>query len=237
MNESSLSVVMPVYNEEAYIDAILPRVLAQPCVLEVIAVDDGSSDGSRALLRAWAQREPRLTVVEMESNGGKGRAVRRGLELAGGFAVVIQDADLEYDPEDYPALLAPLASGEADVVYGSRFGMANRFNGPLHRWGNRALSLLARLLTGWKLTDEATCYKTFRTDLTRRIHLREDGFGFCPEITVKLSRLNVRFHEVPIHYRSRTHKEGKKLHAWTLFEAAWCLVKYRLQAGARFLRE
>jgi dolichol-phosphate mannosyltransferase len=238
LNKSAcLSVVMPAYNEAAYIDTIITQVLAQPEVMQLIVVDDGSTDKTQEKILAWKARDARVEVVIHPVNRGKGAAIRSGLGQVKGAAVVIQDADLEYNPQDYTALLSPLLKGEADAVYGNRFFEGSSFNGFFHRFGNKTLTMVARVLTGWPLQDEATCYKMLRTEILNKIELREEGFGFCPEITVKLSRMGARFVELPIRYNSRTTEEGKKIRLWHGVEALWCLVKYRFQPKSWFLKK
>lgn len=231
-----LSVVMPAYNEAAYIDAIIPQVLAQPDVMQLVVVDDGSTDATKEKILAWKARDARVEIIIHPENRGKGAAIRSGLSQVKGKAVVIQDADLEYDPKDYAALLMPIIKNEADVVYGNRFSEKNAFNGFVHRLGNKTLTIAARLITGWPLHDEATCYKMLRTEVLQKITLREEGFGFCPEVTIKLSRSGARFREHPIRYQGRSNAQGKKVRLWHGLEALWCLVKYRIQPKSWFLK-
>lgn len=222
-----LGVVMPVFNEAAMVDEILRRVLEQPCVQEVVIVDDASTDGTSETLALWSARDARVRIVSHPINQGKGAAIRTGLATISAPVVIIQDADLEYDPAEYERLLEPIRNEEADVVYGSRF--ARRERPPTawwHHWGIGLLTWVTNTLTGLKLTDEATCYKVFRREVIDRLKLEEDRFGFCPEVTVKVSKLNVRLREIPIRYHPRTCKEGKKIRLRDGFEALWCLVKY-----------
>lgn len=240
MNPNSsacLSVVMPAFNEASYIDVIIGQVLQQPEVLQLIVVDDGSTDATKERILAWKVRDTRVEVIVHPANKGKGAAIQSGLKMVKGKAVLIQDADLEYDPTDYTALLAPILKNEADVVYGNRFFAGSRFNGFIHRAGNKTLTTVACVFTGWPLHDEATCYKMLRVELLQKILLCEEGFGFCPEITVKLSRIGARFQELPIRYQSRTTDEGKKIRLWHGIEALWCLVKYRVQPLSWFLKK
>ncbi|MGC1275464.1 MAG: DUF1559 domain-containing protein [Planctomycetaceae bacterium] len=207
-----LTVIVPVYNEERTIDAILGRVLAVPIAMQVIAVDDGSTDGTAERLEAWAGRG--VMVLRHLDNRGKGAAIRTGLARAEGRYTVIQDADLEYDPAEYPDLLGPLQRGEADVVFGSRNLRRPGRPKPKFRWfslGVSLLNLLVRGLYGLRLTDEATCYKVFPTDVLQRMDLRCRGFEFCPEVTAKAARMDLRIVEVPASYNGRTHAEGKKI--------------------------
>ena len=227
-----LSLVMPAFNEEATIAASLERCLAQPFVLEVIVVDDGSTDNTVPVLEAID--DPRVRVIQHPSNRGKGAAIRTGITAATGNYVGIQDADLEYDPADLVKLLVPLDQGLADAVYGSRF-MSNDYHRVLYYWhsvGNRLLTTASNMLTNINLTDMETCYKVFRRELIQSIPLEEDRFGFEPEITVKLAKRNVRIYEVGISYAGRTYAEGKKIGWKDGVSAIRCLVKYRLQSRA-----
>lgn len=224
-----LGVLMPVFNESATIDEIIRKVLAQPSVCELIAVDDASSDDSPKRLEAWAQRDPRVRVVRHAVNQGKGAAIHSALAKATAPVIIIQDADLEYDPADYAAMLDLILQDKADVVYGSRFGMNNNRSNPgWHTFGNRCLTMCSNLASGLKLTDEATCFKMFRRSLFEKFKLQEKGFGFCPEVTAKVSKLGVRVREVPISYRGRSHAEGKKIRLKDGWNALYCIIKYNL---------
>jgi len=224
-----LCVVIPAFNEARTINEILYRVLAQSNVFEVIVVDDASTDGTRDLLCAWAHRDERIRILEHSVNRGKGAAIRTGLRAATADVVIIQDADLEYNPADYASMLEPILRGQADVVYGSRFsGKNNRPNSLWHTLGNRCLTWCSNLASGLRLTDEATCYKMFRREIFDRIELVEDGFGFCPEVTAKISTLGVRIREIPISYSGRTKAEGKKIRLRDGFNALRCIVRYNL---------
>src|SRR5690606_38152720 len=211
-----LSVIMPAYNERETIAAIVDRVLAvdlSPHTLELIIVDDGSHDGTRDVLERYAGTE-RLRVFLQPRNGGKGAAVARGIQEAAGDVLVIQDADLEYDPEDFRTLIEPIAAGEADVVYGSRFMRRPGGRGALRRWhwfGNAVLTTFSNVFTGLRLTDMETCYKMLRRDVAARLDLQSRDFAMEPEITCKIARMGVRIREVPISYRGRTYDEGKKI--------------------------
>jgi glycosyltransferase involved in cell wall biosynthesis len=225
-----LSVVMPVYNERRTLRTIVERVLAVPLELELICVDDGSRDGSREILDELQNQYPHLRVLLQPQNVGKGAALRRGIQEASGDFVLIQDADLEYDPADYPSLLDPLLQGKADVVYGSRF-LGSRPHRVLYFWhfmGNQLLTLLSNCLTNINLSDMETCYKVFRREIVQAIPLQENRFGFEPEITVKVAKRRLRIYEVGISYSGRTYEEGKKIGWKDGFRALWCLLKYSI---------
>jgi glycosyltransferase involved in cell wall biosynthesis len=226
-----LSVVMPVYNEEATLRTVVEAVFAVPLEIELICVDDGSRDGSREMLAALHSQYPQLKVVLQPHNMGKGAALRRGIRESTGDFVVIQDADLEYDPAEYPLLLGPLIQGKADVVYGSRFsgGGPHRVLYFWHSIGNQILTLLSNALTNMNLTDMETCYKVFRREIIQSIPLEEDRFGFEPEITVKIAKRRLRVYEVGISYWGRTYEEGKKIGWRDGFRALYCLAKYTLR--------
>jgi glycosyltransferase involved in cell wall biosynthesis len=229
-----LSVVMPVYNERRTLRTVVDRVLAVPLELELICVDDGSRDGSREILGELQNQHPNLRVLLQPKNMGKGAALRRGIQEATGDFVLIQDADLEYDPTDYPSLLDPLIQGKADVVYGSRF-LGSRPHRVLYFWhsvGNRLLTLLSDCLTDINLSDMETCYKAFRREIIQAIPIEENRFGFEPEITVKLAKRRLRIYEVGISYWGRTYEEGKKIGWKDGFRALWCLLKYSITEPA-----
>ena len=223
-----LSVVMPVYNERRTLRQVVERVLAVPLELELLCVDDGSRDGSREILAELQKQYPQVQVFLQPKNMGKGAALRRGIQQATGDFVIIQDADLEYDPGDYPSLLEPLIQGKADVVFGSRFlgGAPHRVLYFWHSVGNKILTLLSNCLTNVNLTDMETCYKVFRREVVQAIPLEENRFGFEPEITMKVAKRRLRIYEVGISYWGRTYEEGKKINWKDGVRALWCLVKY-----------
>jgi len=226
-----LSVIMPVYNERSTLRYVAERVLSVPLDVELLCVDDGSSDGSREILSELEAQYPQLRVFLQPHNLGKGAALRRGIAEATGDYVVIQDADLEYDPADYPILLDPLIQGKADVVYGSRF-LGSAPHRVLYFWhsvGNRALTLLSNCLTNINLTDMETCYKAFRREVIQSIPIEEQRFGFEPEITVKVAKRRLRIYEVGISYWGRTYEEGKKINWRDGVRALWCLLKYSIK--------
>ena len=225
----TLSVVIPVFNEVGTIREIVHRVLAVPVQKEVIVVDDFSTDGTRPVLNEL-ERIPGVSVLFHENNRGKGAALRTGFTAATGDVILIQDADLEYDPSEYPRLLAPILAGRADVVYGSRFvgGDSHRVLYFWHSVGNKALTLLSNAFTNLNLTDMETCYKVFRREIIQGITVEEDRFGFEPEITGKVAAIRgCRIYEVGISYSGRTYEEGKKIGWRDGVRAAWCIWKYR----------
>ena len=232
-----LSVIIPAYNEEKTIAAILDRVrevqLTGGMEKELIIVDDHSSDGTAAFIQAYSEKHPDggIRFFRHDRNSGKGAALRTGIEHATGDFVVIQDADLEYDPNEYNLLLQPLLDDHADVVYGSRYagGKAHRILFFWHSFGNKFLTTLSNALTNLNLSDMETCYKMFRRELIQRIQLKENRFGFEPEVTAKISRIpNVRIYEVGISYYGRTFDEGKKIGWKDGFRAIYCILKYNL---------
>jgi len=231
MHSMKLSVVMPVYNEHPTLRRVVERVMAVGLEIELLCVDDGSSDGSREILAELQVQFPQTRVFLQPQNMGKGAALRRGIQEATGDYVVIQDADLEYDPADYRRLLEPLENGQADVVYGSRFLGA----GPhrvLYFWhsvGNWLLTLLSNMITNLNMTDMETCYKVFRREVIQSIQIEENRFGFEPEVTVKIAKRNLRVYEVGISYWGRTYAEGKKIGWKDGVRALWCLLKYAVK--------
>jgi glycosyltransferase involved in cell wall biosynthesis len=226
--EPCLSVVMPVFNEAATVADVIKTVLAQRPVQQLIIVDDCSRDGTWAKLQSIAQGESRIKLVQHEINQGKGAALRTGFTHATSQVVIIQDADLEYDPAEYFRLLTPILSGKADVVFGSRFigSDAHRVLYYWHSVGNKLLTTLSNMGTGLNLTDMEVCYKTFRREIIQKISIEENRFGFEPEITAKVARLKVRIYEVAISYNGRTYAEGKKIGWRDGFRALWCIFKY-----------
>jgi glycosyltransferase involved in cell wall biosynthesis len=226
LTDPLLSVVVPAYNERATIEEIVRRVLAVPVRTQLIVVDDGSKDGTREVLADLA-RELGFALVLQPSNQGKGAALRRGFEEVRGDLVVIQDADLEYSPEEYPQLIELIAQGRADVVYGSRFLGRHRVFLFSHYLGNRLLTLVTNVLYNTMLTDMETCYKVMRTEVLRGMRLESNGFGIEPELTAKIFKRGYRVYEVPITYDGRGYDEGKKITWRDGLVALWVLLKYR----------
>ena len=228
MNPPCLSVVMPVYNEASTVEEVIRKVLAQPEVVELITVNDASSDGTSEVLHRLASELPKMRVLDHKFNQGKGAALRTGISHATAPYVIIQDADLEYDPEEYPVLLKPILSGKADVVFGSRFigGEAHRVLYFWHSVGNNFLTLLYNMFTNLNLTDMETCYKVFRREIIQEIRIEENRFGFEPEITAKVAKLKVRIYEVAVSYSGRTYEEGKKIGWRDGLSAIRCILKY-----------
>jgi glycosyltransferase involved in cell wall biosynthesis len=242
-----LSVIIPVYNERAFIEELLLRVQDSMLADEIIVVDDGSTDGTRQLLRDLQERKSRgnqeaeigetrarlqldrVRFLFQETNQGKGAALRRGFAEATGDIYLVQDADLEYDPKDYPKLLEPILDGRADVVYGSRFlGGPQRVHFFWHMVGNKFLTLLSDVITNLNLTDMETCYKVFRREVIEGMRLKSNRFGFEPEVTVKVAKGKWRIYEVPISYSGRSYEEGKKITWRDGFVTLYAIVRYRL---------
>ena len=227
-----LSVVIPVYNEERWVEEIVRRVLASDrlgCKLEIVMVDDCSTDGTPALLNKLSERHATIKVYRQERNQGKGAALRRGFKEAKGDVILVQDADLEYQPSDYPTLLRPLLDGMADVVFGSRFlGGPHRVLYFWHSVGNWVLTNASNSFSNLNLTDMETCYKIFRREVIQSIAIEENRFGFEPEITAKVAKAGCRVFEVGISYSGRTYAEGKKIGWKDGVRAMWCILKYNV---------
>ena len=230
-----LSIIVPAYNEEQTLRAIIVAVLSVPLAgidKEVVIVDDGSADGTYAVMESLRDAHPReLRILRHAVNRGKGAALQTGIQDATGDIVLIQDADLEYDPHEYPRLLAPILENKADVVFGSRF-VGEGPHRVLYFWhslGNRFLTLLSNMFTNINLTDMETCYKVFRSGIIKSIRIEESRFGFEPEITAKVARTGCRIYEVGISYAGRTYGEGKKIGWRDGFRAIWCILKYNLR--------
>jgi glycosyltransferase involved in cell wall biosynthesis len=228
----AVSVVIPAYNERDTIVEVIRRVQAVGIHHEIIVVDDFSLDGTRQILLELERREKNLQVLLHGYNKGKGAALRTGFQQASGDVVLIQDADLEYNPNDLPRLLEPIERGEADIVYGSRF-LENAGQDPsrLHRFGNWLLTAASNVTTGQRLTDMETCYKVFRREVLDQIDVEQNRFGFEPEITAKVSRLGYRILELPISYNCRGYEEGKKIGLRDAGNALWCIAKYGMGRG------
>jgi glycosyltransferase involved in cell wall biosynthesis len=221
---------MPVYNEKQTLSRIIETVLKQPLVAELICIDDCSLDGTAVVLERFIEFGPRVRIFRHTVNRGKGAAVRTGIARATAPIVIIQDADLEYDPAEYPRLIAPILEGRADVVFGSRF-VGSEEHRVLYFWhsvGNKFLTLASNMLSNLNLTDMETCYKAFRREIIQSFNIEEDRFGFEPEITAKVARMNARIYEVAISYHGRTYAEGKKIDARDGLRAIWCVIKYNL---------
>jgi len=226
LTDPLLSVVMPVFNERETIEEIIPRVLAVPVRVELIVVDDGSTDGTRDLLTGL-QKQHNFKLIFQPKNGGKGAALRRGFQEVSGDLVVIQDADLEYSPEEFPDLIDVICKGRADVVYGSRFLGRHRVFLFTHYLGNRLLTSITNVLYNTMLSDMETCYKVMRTDVLRSFTLEQNGFGIEPELTAKIFKRHYRVYEVPISYDGRGYEEGKKITWRDGVVALWVLLKFR----------
>ncbi len=229
-----LSVVMPVYNEQNFVDEIVQKVIKQRIdgidQMEVVIVDDCSIDGTTEIIKELAKRHSQVKALFHERNQGKGAALRTGFKAATGDIVIVQDGDLEYDPREYPKLVKLIVEGRADVVYGSRFMGASEHRVLFfwHMVGNKFLTLLSNMFTNLNLTDIETCYKVFKKDILEKIRLQENRFGFEPEITAKIAKLNCRIYEVGISYYGRTYAQGKKIGWRDGVQTLWCILRYNL---------
>jgi glycosyltransferase involved in cell wall biosynthesis len=235
MKSRVISIVVPCYNESKTLETIITRVLVADVSgleREIVIVDDGSQDDSVNIAKALAERHPNIRVLEHKTNQGKGAALRTGFEAATGEIILVQDADLEYSPSDYPRLLAPILDDRADVVYGSRFrsGSEMRVLFFWHNVGNSLLTLFSNMMTNLNLTDMETCYKVFRREVIQAVTIQEDRFGFEVEITAKIARMPVRprIYEVGISYSGRTYSEGKKITWKDGIRAIWCILRYNI---------
>ena len=230
-----LTIIIPCYNEEKLIPSVLEKVLQtnleNNLEKQIIVVNDGSTDNSAKAIDQFCEKNPSVISIHQQKNAGKGAAIRAALQKADGDIIIIQDADFEYDPKDYNKLLHPILDGHADIVYGSRFmgGGPHRVLFFFHTIGNKFLTFLSNLFTGLNLTDMETGYKMFKSEILKQIHLKENRFGFEPEVTAKTSRIkNIRFYEVGIAYYGRTYEDGKKIKWTDGLYAIWCILKYNI---------
>jgi glycosyltransferase involved in cell wall biosynthesis len=233
MQERCLSVVVPVYNEEATLATIVERLLQLPQLKEIVIVDDCSTDRTGSILRELSMRHEQIRTARHAKNSGKTEALKTGFQLTTGDVVIVQDADLEYDPQEIPGVIAPIVEGNADVVFGSRFLVrkATRVLYFYHYLGNKLLTLLSNLATNINLTDVETCYKAFRGDIIRQMKIHSSGFGFEIEVTAKVAKLKCAIYETPISYYGRTYEEGKKITGWDGVAALYYIVRYNLLCG------
>jgi glycosyltransferase involved in cell wall biosynthesis len=228
-NDFKLSIVIPVFNERQTVATLLARVLRLPLPLEIIVVDDHSTDGTLDVIRPFTDIAG-VKLIAKPRNEGKGAALRTGFENVTGDIVIVQDADLEYDPRDIPRLIQPIVEGKADAVYGSRFlARTHRGSSTVHQWGNRFLTMISNAVTGLRLTDMETCYKAMRRDLLQSIPLRQDRFGFEPEITAKLARRQCRILELPVSYAARAWDAGKKIGIRDAINALYCVIRFAIR--------
>ncbi|MCB0720820.1 MAG: glycosyltransferase family 2 protein [Ignavibacteriae bacterium] len=226
----NLSVIIPIYNEEKYLKEIVTRVTNTNLAYEIICVNDGSTDLSQVILKDLSKdSDLPIKILEHKTNRGKGAAIITGLNEATGDLVLIQDADLEYDPKDYGNLVKPFIDENVRVVYGSRNLVKNPKSSLAFYYGGRLLSILTNIIYGSKITDESTCYKVFKTELLRDLNLENEGFDFCPEVTAKILKQKIKIHEVPISYSPRSRNEGKKIRWYDGIIAIWTLLKYRIR--------
>jgi len=230
-----LSIVMPAYNEEATVSAIVGQVLEIPVLLELIIVDDCSTDGTSRIVQALADADPRIRYVRQAKNAGKTAALKTGFALSTGDIVIVQDADLEYDPREIADVIAPIIEDRADVVYGSRFMVkkAARVLYFSHYLANKALTFMSNVLTNLNMSDIETCYKAFRGDIIRNLVITSSGFGFEVEVTAKIAKLGCAIYEVPISYYGRTYDEGKKIGLTDGIAAIWYIVRFNMFMGLR----
>lgn len=235
LRDRCLSVVVPVYNEEQTLAAIVEKLLSLPRLLEIVIVDDCSTDGTAEILDVLRVEHSELITARHERNKGKTEALKTGFALTRGEIVIVQDADLEYDPKEIPDVIAPILEGNADVVFGSRFLVrkASRAVYFYHYLGNKLLTFLSNLATNINLTDVETCYKAFRGEIIRNIRIKSSGFGFEIEVTAKVAKLKCAIYEVPISYYGRTYEEGKKITAWDGVAAIYYIVRYNLFCSKR----
>lgn len=235
MRDKCLSIVVPVYNEERTLHTIVQKLIALPCLLEIVIVDDCSTDRTPEILEALRSEYSEILVTRHEKNKGKTEALKTGFRLTRGDIVIVQDADLEYDPQEIPEVIAPILNGKADVVFGSRFLVrkAARAVYFYHYLGNKLLTFLSNLATNINLTDVETCYKAFRGDIIRNIRIKSSGFGFEIEVTAKVAKLKCAIYEVPISYYGRTYEEGKKITAWDGVAAVYYILRYNLLCSKR----